>query len=271
MASDQIWKSLASAPFNNSGFIKSVIKLSSSQFAVISGEFMQSYDIKTNTWTLFNHLQCSLACKYITSNLQTQRIIITGYDSTHRKLMINTINIKDNTQRTYESDIPLTECAGIISVNSDVHIFTLEAKHYIWNMDTCKSQFVHQFDEYSGGLSSFGLVYVASKQDLLLLGGFERISHDRIDDIHRYCLLTGKWTKLCVKLPYKMNHFGCVITKEQRYISVLGGITGMATDDIFVFDSTRMETNKSKIKLPFKGLNKAIITRFERLDMSICT
>ena len=145
--------------------------------------------------------------------------------------------------------------------------------HEIWNDDTKKLQHIHTFHEFArvnhtfSGFKKFGLIYSSKRKELLLFGG-KHNEQPPLDMIYRYSLLTRNWVKLDHKLPRKMYGFGCVMTKCQRYIIILGEEhevrSGRYHDywlrqEIFIFEPATMQFIKSKIKLPFGSGCKAII------------
>ena len=56
-------------------------------------------------------------------------------------------------------------------------------------------------------------------------------------------------------LCHKMNNFGCVLTKNERYVITMAGISIGAKDydDIHVLDLHTMKTFGSDLKCPFDG------------------
>ena len=140
--------------------------------------------------------------------------------------------------------------------------------HQIWNHETKESETIHTFDQYPNGFNQSGLIYISNQRELLLLGGYKHdydYSKFRLDTIYKYSLTNRKWTELDIKLPYDLCDFGCVITKDQRHVIIMGG---KATDDdghqymcmenIFILDVMKMTIGESKITLPFNRC-KAII------------
>ena len=106
-----------------------------------------------------------------------------------------------------------------------------------------------------GYLVGAGFVYISSQKLLLLFGGLDECKWNKKDMIWRYCLMQKKW-KLCrIRLPYKLSHFGYVLTNDERYIVIIGGVKETKiNDEILVLDVLNMqwitddETNTLKIK-----------------------
>ena len=262
-STDQRWVSLT-RPAGTHCDIKCVTKLNASQFLITDGSSLQSYNIKSDTWNpLDTTNKNQLSNIRVTSNTQTQSIVV-AFSSLDTDMKIKIINMKDNSHKEYELAISSwDQCEEIIDINSVIHIITDIAQHYVWSQgeNENKSKRVHTFEEYRQGFIGFALLYMPRKQELLLLGGHECGLRQRTtNNIHKYSLSNGTWSNLSIKLPHKMRDFGCVITKDQRYIFILGGLTQESDmNEIFVLDLTTMSVTKSEKTLPFRGECKAII------------
>ena len=107
--------------------------------------------------------------------------------------------------------------------------------HQIWIAKIKRLRDVYSFNDYGQCFGLFGLVRVRRTKELLLFGGLTPSQRQDHDMIHKYSLSTAKWEKLNIKLPQKMHGFGCVITKCQRYVIMMGG-SGGYDQEFYRFD-----------------------------------
>ena len=94
------------------------------------------------------------------------------------------------------------------------------------------------------------------------MGGRSPKYRERTDIIRKYSIPTQQWEELEIKLPHKITEFGHVITKDERFIIIMGGYGGIKEyyqDTIFILDLYTMQFSKSDIRLPFAQECEAII------------
>ena len=131
--------------------------------------------------------------------------------------------------------------------------------HQIWNDDTKKLETIHIFEEYPEGFSKFELVYIKSRKELLLIGGYDHNTNPDIpamlDTIFKFSVKTRKWTEFDIKLPFEYAYYGnpIVVTKDERYIIIVDFLS------FFILDLMTMVWSRSKIKQPKKGVSMAIV------------
>ena len=114
---------------------------------------------------------------------------------------------------------------------------------------------VQEFDEFTGGLMGFGMVYNERDRTLLFMGGYKKAGRDRIDDIWLFSM-DKRWEKLeNVKMPYKMQSFACVITSDCKNILVFGGsVPDGFSQKIQILNLETMKWRVSKIEIPYKTI-----------------
>ena len=67
-------------------------------------------------------------------------------------------------------------------------------------------------------------------------------------------MVERKLITLDIKLPANMISFGHIITKEQKYIIIMGGAcNNQESDKIQIFNLKSMKFIQSKIRLSFEG------------------
>eukprot|EP01084_Bolivina_argentea_P139952 246150_1 len=136
-------------------------------------------------------------------------------------------------------------------------------KHFIFNSKQKRFEILHTFEQFSEGMSGFGLVHCPSKQRILLIGGCnETINNDEcLDEIYSYSTVNHTWTQLNIKLPEKICNFGCSVACNGEYVIILGGITDTDfSKNIYVIDMRNIKIMKSKVVCPVsKGFDSVII------------
>merc|ERR1712176_1095054 len=108
--------------------------------------------------------------------------------------------------------------------------------------DVIHSFDIDDFDDIPKGQS---LIYISSKNTIYFLGGTGN------DKIYNYSLDNNSWSQLAdIKLPFKMNSFGTILTEDEKYIIILAGIESKTAYDkkpkneIYVLDLTTMVFNE---------------------------
>lgn len=198
-----------------------------------------------------------------------------AYDEEKRVIYIQTIN-KTNLFEIDLHKIRLNESklcrdcidnvySAMIVLNGELNVIcgTGSNKHYIWDNERKKCNEIYQFNDhkYSEGLIGHRLIYLKSKNNVLLFGGHFFGSNSPSDSIYRFCVVNKEWNKLSIKMPQKLHSFGIVTTRYNRYVIILGGYDGASlSDDILVFNTQNFKFHRSNIKCPKKANYYAIIT-----------
>lgn len=254
MTTDKGWMRLKAA--NGMFTFVGLAKIGKSHFVVSCDQGIFSYFTQGDSWR-------KLANRSYDDNVvfdhNSERLYVT-----RKKAMI----IADTKTNEFQSfDSCYFANPQMIIAGSECHIFgsSQDNRHWIWNHQTQTAQFIDKRDEVSQPWidGKYGLVYIASKQEILLLGGGERIHLHNFgisDRIRKYSLQTQKWQILNMRLPHRMGRFGCVLTKEQRYILIIGGniyeklygnLCHYTSRSIFIFDLQKNEMFESSTRLPF--------------------
>ena len=133
-----------------------------------------------------------------------------------------------------------------IYANKQLHILGGDSnmKHLTFGQDNEKFTTICKLDEFRDrerrGFSRHGMVYSQSKDCIFMFA-----CNLNQDGIFQFSFQTQKWIKLDVKLPKKLTSFGSVITNDEKYIIIVGGIE---SKDILVFDTDNYSLKTSKIK-----------------------
>ena len=139
---------------------------------------------------------------------------------------------------------------------------------------------LHSFDEIAKtadrGRFNHGMVYNSFEDYFLLFGGFndnkDKENNSRTDEIWKISRYTYgkqefKYEKLDLKMPDKMQSFGCLITMDNRYVLIIGGSDSNGlTDKIYVLSLLTMTWYLSKVRCPFDKVpsNNVIITKAKK-------
>lgn len=211
-----------------------------------------SYDINQETWsTIFEIENASAIAPFISYDPISKRIFIS---------LSNQLKVYDTQKQKLEGytvDIPLY--SQIIVIDGICHIIGYTnngLSHHIVNVKTQRIQDIHIYNDMNGigYYDKVGLVYNSKKKELLIIGECSS-SNQRMNPFYKYSVVNNKWTKLNIKLPHSMHHGAYVITKDGRYIIILGGKRANNyawSDDVFVCDLESMEFVESDFKLPSK-------------------
>eukprot|EP01084_Bolivina_argentea_P092450 166312_1 len=116
-------------------------------------------------------------------------------------------------------------------------------------------------DAYFGG---YGSVYLSLKQSILFIGGscFHYPYEWTTNNMYLYNTNNGKVSKTNNTLPIPLAFFGYVLTRNQKYVVIFGGIIDdkqEKTDDIYILNTDMMTFRKSVIKCPCKDSFQAIL------------
>ena len=123
------------------------------------------------------------------------------------------------------------------------------------------------------GNQSHGLVYIKSRKQLILFGGLDFKKFN--NEIWICSLLPNnqyKWIKLDLKLPHKMHSFGYIITNDDKYIIIFGGVAIISNgtelcDMIYIWDLNNMKFYESNLKCPIRGKFNAVIINEKENDI----
>eukprot|EP01084_Bolivina_argentea_P238209 400204_1 len=174
-------------------------------------------------------------------------------------------NINQSLQQNLNNKQHPSKINGIFHIVGGTH----SNKHFVWNVEQNKLQHIHSIEYYSPGGICFGrMVHLASQNKILTLGGFDSKfppNDGSINTILEYSIVDNEWSKLTdnngmvVTLPIEMHGFGCVLTKQDRYIILFGGCNNRKRirtelNDIYVLDLKSMKWNKSDVKCPVSGV-----------------
>eukprot|EP01084_Bolivina_argentea_P257531 433912_1 len=245
------WKQLKSLNCNQSN----TVHINDKEFVVATRSGgIYKYSIKKNAWKLLTTYPAKFQCiGAISFDHQTKILYVYGWKS------IAEIKIDENdatfcTHKTYHH---VGQGGGLLFINS-TYVRTL---NIFGGMFSNQHSTINIFGGYKkkyeiwSTLSSnihHGIIFLSSQNTILLLGGYSNYKPvGKTDEIWSHKIGSTKWEKLSVHLPEKNMNFGCVVTKKEKYIIILGG--NINDTDIYYMNLKTKEFKKSTIKCPSYG------------------
>eukprot|EP01084_Bolivina_argentea_P261737 442445_1 len=180
------------------------------------------YNILNGFWELFIEYPSYFFSQYHNMCIDYQKQIIyfiVGFGG------IGMWKIDIKTKEFKRLGLPKENLYGALScvIDSVINIFWGNGnnEHIIWTGNFGEE--IYKFDDMKNGMISYGMVYNEKEKYLLLFGGFKGKTYGRSDEIWKYNINNRKWNKLEIKLPDKMQSFGCLISYDCKYVLILGG------------------------------------------------
>eukprot|EP01084_Bolivina_argentea_P278623 476060_1 len=177
------------------------------------------------------------------------------------------LNITNKTIKRVFINADLGNIPSLVLLNEQLHIIGghKNKKHYTWHTKTQTLSEMHAFTHVQNIVGQ-RLIYQQSTNRLFMFGGYDNGNHVRLNCIWVYYINTNKWKQSELILPCKMNTFGCIMTMNQKYGIILGGITDISTSttkNIHIIDLEAMELVLSKIQCPKAALYNAVLMETE--------
>lgn len=261
------WISLKSAPL---GHFSKITPMDSKKFLAIplnnssyKSDGIYAYIISQNKWIRSlkygkNHWLSSIAPSF---NQQTNKLYIAQF-------VQNNLSIIDFTTMKWKSiNCPyLSHCDGAkcIIINNEFHLIggKRSNKHLLWKEDKEIFEELHVFEDLSEGFKSHKLIYIKSKQILLMFGG-ESVQQP-LDTIYKYEISENKWSEMELKMPQKLSEFGLIATNDERFVILFGGVLYdkrgyTSSKSIFILDLENEIFSESLIQCPMAYMFDAIV------------
>eukprot|EP01084_Bolivina_argentea_P125834 222893_1 len=220
------------------------------------------YNHQLNKWISFfkypNQFELPVKISLSINHNTNQLYLFDGSES------LTIINIKTKTFETETNFEHIGLHSQSLIINNTYHLIGGKHKtfHYIQKLN-CKP---FKLDVFDGCNEGFGLIYVKSQQLLLLFGGYDNNNWTYLDTIWYFelGLSNNKWHKMDAKLPRKMARFGYVVTSNDKYCILFGGMGDSIYSnkymDIFIWDLDTMEFTQSNIYCPQQSKYSAVIS-----------
>ena len=148
--------------------------------------------------------------------------------------------------------------AASLFIDNNFHVLGgyYDRKHHMLKSGEDEFIEMHIFDEFARYITGGKSVHIASKNQLLFMGGFGKCILWS-DNIYSCDLTTMKWKMSNLKLPVEMSDFGVTLSNDERYLIIFGGKTRKgATDLIYALEMNgddNMKWRESKVKCPERG------------------
>merc|ERR1740123_634964 len=212
------------------------------------------YDIAANKWTLFIPYPQKFFSQFHSMSYDYDKkiiFIITGLGG------IGMWKIDITTKKFESFKLPNENQYGAqcLVLNSQCHLFWGHKNntHAVWSGKAGYT--VKEFENMDLGVVSHGMVYNEKDDYALLMGGFMGKGKGRTDKIWKYDAFGREWELLDVKLPDKMQSFGCLITEDCENLIVLGGCDEDGLNEkIYILNLKTMKWKLSGVVSPFSGI-----------------
>ena len=216
------WTSLATI---EAAYISEPVKMSNSKFMIYDQDHhrFMIYDSYTNNWQFLEKGDDEWV-KYFAFDKNNNKFYCCKHDSLENKMMVIIRNMNDweSKERHFYRGIDTSNAPVCAFANGKFHVIGAwdNKSHIVYDPETKKFEIVHTFNEWVTGNSGPGLVYVSSKNQFYLLGGFDD-GPGWLDDIWRCDMNdtdnTYNWNKIKLKLPQPTcNRY--MLTNDERFI-----------------------------------------------------
>ena len=260
---------LSQPMFNLSSNHSNLAKINTEEFVILQPLkkciSVHTFNIKQQKWSQFRTNKTEdwpLGMGYICYNHETKQI----YATTNELLLVIDMTTK-RISATHRSEL-ITPNSKLSIIDGLCHVFFGDdGAHYILDDDKMSSfKLVDQVRNAYENFNGFGLIYRKKWGEVLVFGGHEtneEMYGRKLSDIYKYSLINNLWSMLDVDLlPFDMNRFGYVMTKDERYVIIMGGNTDkwpQKDNMIFIADLDERVLRKSEMTLPFEGECEAIL------------
>eukprot|EP01084_Bolivina_argentea_P187264 322606_1 len=240
------------------------------------------YNIINNKWELLTQLERRNGFSYkpwsIAYNKLNNKIFVNKHINVSSRVMKSAkMMIYNCTRKQFEPIQYKTGIEGepyIIDIDGTIHIIGGENNnlHFVWDDNEQSLQKLYEFDEWSKGNSGGHLIYIKSRQILLLLGGEVYTENHDADDtsttIWSHSIGSNQWSKLDIHIPVKFSSLCCILSSEEKYIITFGGVEYNDIDPyehfrdwIWILNLETMKWRKSKVTCPDQHLFVATLYR----------
>eukprot|EP01084_Bolivina_argentea_P107509 192221_1 len=163
----------------------------------------------------------------------------------------------------------------IVFIDNQVHIIGGSGSH--GNKHFINGTHSDTFPISGNSYQNFGMVYLKSKQLLLCMGG--RSQKGILNELYFYSVAHKMWSWnssltdiQTIRLPVGLFHFGCVASKNEKYVIIFGGKTCdyIDSDTIYILNMDTKNWMKCNIACPVKGLYYAVNMSDEQRHDLLC-
>eukprot|EP01084_Bolivina_argentea_P218527 370814_1 len=237
---------------------------------------IQKYNIHRNEWTMM--AKCPSLIEYVEFGsmlfAEHQNKLYIRSRSPFELVGEKMVIINFNTRQLMTMDLrPIFGILGaMVNVNGVIHAIAdrSQRKHFTWDINNNTVTQIFDFHEYFGSIVNPSMIYIKSKQMILLIGGRDHCSTEKYNcefiGIWRFCLKTNKWKQM---IKGNKCQWYCVST-----LSANGDYVIISTDTenngMYVLNVKNRDDfilNKCNIKCP--GNNSNIIRMGNSINSNV--
>eukprot|EP01084_Bolivina_argentea_P127027 224741_1 len=194
---DNLWVQLDKFPksTNLQWCFLCLAKINKNNMLAVADGDIYNYNLQTQKWSLIKRIEtidsCSLNWNVYAAALCNNQLYLSDDDGA-----LITINVVNKTHIGCYSH-------GFM-INDEYHIIGGEYnnKHLKWNSKSNKWVTIQEFSEFeSQHLSVNPVVYLKSKQKILMFGGYRSDMEKYFDTIYEYDIQQNIWNKTNIKMP----------------------------------------------------------------------
>ena len=254
------WTKLASVPYR---YYCLPLAIEEDKLLMISEHLrghLYYYDIKLDEWMLYvgdMKQDCAGSVFSAAACIHNGNVYVCN-DYNGRAFMLDSIKkqwIRLNTNHTKRKG----KYPSIISVDGVFHCIAA-GRHYIWPKDSIPFETSYDSMKVINRCSNQMLIHIQSKNEFLLLGGYDESEGVISALIYSYAIASNKWKCLKERLDEPLSSFGCVLTLDEKHLILFGGYTPYGkSNKIYVIQLGTMTITESEIRCPQKGWYHAVI------------
>ena len=176
------------------------------------------------------------------------------------------IIIKLNIDTNEYEEIQIAERIGsglgqLLLINDDIHIIGGSTNtHLILQQNQTKPQILSRYGD-GVKIESPRSIYSSKTDIIYTFGGYILDKYESSNNIHSFHISTNTHKLIELKMPDRLDSFGCIMTKDEKYVITFGGCDdyGNKVADIYIFDMDEMTARKSSIICPKASTYHAIL------------
>ena len=287
------WIQLAPIPISNF-YDFHLIRINDDEFVIIGAtsrdlprdenDAIYKYNIRQNKWIYLMEYMDPWLCSSLSVSYNKSKQLIYILHRPDDYIMSRDsyiLDVKQNTMKAIQLRIP--KASSTICIDHKIHLISpgyfdhdvtdTEIKTDVLDFTSLNNNLEHVFEEdYSEQEDSLYLIELKTRGSIISFGGLGWLGNV-YHSIFEYNIKQNKWYRLNVEVPKDIEFsYDIVVTKDERYIICLGGVSVDPVlwrahhDSIYVLDTNtiddeRVDTQwvKCNMKLPKGGKCKALM------------
>ena len=188
-----------------------------------------TFEIESQTWKKSVQIEGIRSDFCIAFDKQCNELyIIGGIDAIH------ILHMKEWEVQKHQLSVKIGIRPAIRFMNGELHIIGgfQNGNHFVWDDYKKTLKLLHCIQKSNRGLAGGSLIHIPSQDKLLLIGGYDYGDRTKTDTIRVYSTKDNEWKELLnengdvIKLPLGLSGFGCILTRDERYIVIIGVTSG---------------------------------------------